>query len=103
MLGRAVLVVMLASPWLCDEANRSTAPCRPAWGGQAPTEVDGLKDYAQLIDAKSYLDYSAILEAAVDVMANEPILRERLAAQVRYVIVDEYQDVNPIQELPHGR
>jgi hypothetical protein len=31
-------------------------------------------------------------------MTNEPDLRQRLAERVKYVIVDEYQDVNPIQE-----
>ena len=60
--------------------------------------VAGLEAYRSLLDERSYLDYSAILEAAVDVMANEEGLRQRLADRVRYVIVDEYQDVNPIQE-----
>ncbi len=60
--------------------------------------VNGLEEYKTLLDERSYLDYSAILEAAVDVMTNEDDLRSRLAERVRYVIVDEYQDVNPIQE-----
>jgi DNA helicase-2/ATP-dependent DNA helicase PcrA len=60
--------------------------------------VNGLEAYRSLLDKNSYLDYSAILEAAVDVMTNEQDLRRRLADRVRYVIVDEYQDVNPIQE-----
>jgi DNA helicase-2/ATP-dependent DNA helicase PcrA len=60
--------------------------------------VDGLEGYRTLLDERSYLDYSAILEAAVDVMTNDQDLRNRLAERVRYVIVDEYQDVNPIQE-----
>ncbi len=60
--------------------------------------VDGLEAYKALLDERSYLDYSAILEAAVDVMTNEEDLRSRLVERVRYVIVDEYQDVNPIQE-----
>ena len=60
--------------------------------------VDGLEAYRSLLDKSSYLDYSSILEAAVDAMTNEEDLRRRLAERVRYVIVDEYQDVNPIQE-----
>jgi superfamily I DNA/RNA helicase len=51
-----------------------------------------------LPDARSYLDYSSILDAAVDVLTNDNDLRKRLAQRVKYVIVDEYQDVNPIQE-----
>lgn len=60
--------------------------------------VDGLEHYRELLDNTRYFDYSAIMEAAVDVLTNEPDLRERLSTRIRHVIVDEYQDVNPIQE-----
>jgi DNA helicase-2/ATP-dependent DNA helicase PcrA len=62
------------------------------------TLVDGLESYRSLLDERSYLDYSSILEAAVDILTNDPGVRERLAERVKYVIVDEYQDVNPVQE-----
>src|SRR6202022_4703662 len=38
------------------------------------------------------------LETAVDVLTNHQALRGRPAERVRCLIVDEYQDVNPIQE-----
>jgi DNA helicase-2/ATP-dependent DNA helicase PcrA len=60
--------------------------------------LDGLEAYQGLLDEKSYLDYSSILEEAVAVLTNDDGLRARLADRVRYVIVDEYQDVNPVQE-----
>lgn len=60
--------------------------------------LGGLEAYSSLLDERSYLDYSAILEGAVDVLTNDSDLRARLSERVRYVIVDEYQDVNPIQE-----
>ena len=60
--------------------------------------LNGLDAYSSLLDERSYLDYSAILEAAVDVLTNDTALRGRLQRANRYVIVDEYQDVNPIQE-----
>jgi DNA helicase-2/ATP-dependent DNA helicase PcrA len=60
--------------------------------------VGGLEAYRQLLDEHSYLDYSSILEAAVEVLTNDEGLRERLAARIKYLIVDEYQDVNPVQE-----
>jgi len=60
--------------------------------------VEGLEGYRTLLDERSYLDYSSILEAAVDVLTNDEGVRERLAERVKYVIVDEYQDVNPVQE-----
>ncbi|KAB2922172.1 MAG: ATP-dependent helicase [Bacteroidetes bacterium] len=59
---------------------------------------NGLEAYRRLLDERCYLDYSSILETAVEVLTNEEGLRARLAERVKYVIVDEYQDVNPIQE-----
>jgi DNA helicase-2/ATP-dependent DNA helicase PcrA len=60
--------------------------------------VEGLESYRALLDKHSYLDYSSILEAAVDILTNDRAVREQLAERVKYVIVDEYQDVNPVQE-----
>ena len=60
--------------------------------------LGGLAAYQGLLDEKSYLDYSAILEEAVTLLTNDDGVRARLAERVRYVIVDEYQDVNPIPE-----
>lgn len=58
----------------------------------------GLDAYQQLLDQKSYLDYSSILDEVVTLITNDDGVRARLAQRVKYVIVDEYQDVNPIQE-----
>lgn len=60
--------------------------------------MKGMTDYRTLLDERSYFDYSAILDEAVEVLLNDVPLRERLAERVKHVIVDEYQDVNPIQE-----
>jgi DNA helicase-2/ATP-dependent DNA helicase PcrA len=62
------------------------------------TVVIGSERYRGLLDARSYFDYSSILEAAVEVLTNDDGLRERLGERIKYVIVDEYQDVNPVQE-----
>jgi ATP-dependent DNA helicase UvrD/PcrA len=60
--------------------------------------VDGLKLYQALLAEKRYLDYSAIMVQAVRAVAQDKSLQKRLAARIKHVIVDEYQDVNPIQE-----
>jgi DNA helicase-2/ATP-dependent DNA helicase PcrA len=60
--------------------------------------LGGLAAYSALLEERSYLDYSSILDAAVDALTNDVALRERLAERIKYVIVDEYQDVNPVQE-----
>jgi len=54
--------------------------------------------YQALRAEKRYLDYSAIMVEAVRAIAQDKALQKRLAARIRHVIVDEYQDVNLIQE-----
>ena len=60
--------------------------------------LSGLEAYQNLLDDKSYFDYSSILEEAVNLLTTDEGVRARLADRVKYAIVDEYQDVNPIQE-----
>lgn len=70
----------------------------------APEILDGVSvvgqrpAYEQLLRSKGYLDYSGILSEAVAQLKSNPGLRDRLKERIRQVIVDEYQDVNHIQE-----
>lgn len=58
----------------------------------------GLKAYQSLLRSKAYFDYSAIMAEAAAVLESRADVRARLAARIRHVIVDEYQDTNPVQE-----
>ena len=40
-----------------------------------------------------------IIANAVAELKENDILREKIAGQLKYLIVDEYQDVNPLQEM----
>jgi DNA helicase-2/ATP-dependent DNA helicase PcrA len=60
--------------------------------------VNGLGTYQQLLTNSRYLDYSAIMLEAVKAIKGDSELQHRLADRIRHVIVDEYQDLNPIQE-----
>ncbi len=60
--------------------------------------INGLKAYRALLEKERKLDYSSIQEAARDALKNDEDLRKHIAERIQYVIVDEYQDVNPIQE-----
>ena len=60
--------------------------------------VNGLKTYQQLLTDRRFLDYSAIMLEAVKAIATNADLKARLGQRIQHVIVDEYQDVNPIQE-----
>lgn len=57
-----------------------------------------LAKYADLLDRKRYLDYSTLLTEAVKSLATDWSLQGKMAERVKYLIVDEYQDVNPLQE-----
>ncbi len=61
--------------------------------------VAGLDAYRDLLDNRGYFDYAAIMEAAVEVLTCDQPIRDRLAERIKHVIVDEYQDVNHIQEV----
>ena len=72
-----------------------------------PKNIDGLSTnsvanqlpaYEQLLRAKGYLDYSSILKETLEQIKTNAELREKITSRIKHVIVDEYQDVNPIQE-----
>jgi DNA helicase-2/ATP-dependent DNA helicase PcrA len=65
---------------------------------RANSVVAGLTSYETLLAKQANLDYSAIMYEAVQALMTDGELRHRMRERVRYVIVDEYQDVNPIQE-----
>lgn len=57
-----------------------------------------VEQYQQLRDSRKHLDYTMIIAEAVAEITSNPALREKIAAQLRYLVVDEYQDINPLQE-----
>lgn len=69
---------------------------------------ESLASYRGLLEKKRYFDYTSMMVQAVDFLtrveesselnAAERTLRDHVRDGVRFVIVDEYQDVNPIQE-----
>ena len=64
--------------------------------------------YRELLTQKKYFDYTTMMANAVNFLAKsqsgelldtaEDSLRYHIRDDIKYVIVDEYQDVNPIQE-----
>lgn len=57
-----------------------------------------LQQYDRLLEENAYLDYTKMMNEAVAALRNDADLRDKIAERVRYVVVDEYQDVNPLQE-----
>lgn len=54
--------------------------------------------YLKKLNEKQFLDFSAILRIAVDTLKTNPLVLSKVRNQYKYFTVDEYQDVNPIQE-----
>ena len=86
---------------ILQEDDVDFAQIRPAVAGS-------LDDYRNLLATKNYFDYTSMMVRAVamlahsqsdaDLTTDERSLRDHIRDDIKYVIVDEYQDVNPIQE-----
>ena len=66
--------------------------------------VQALDGYRNLLHRLRYFDYTELLRMVVDLLAEDegdplagPLVRH-VRDHVRYVVVDEYQDTNPVQE-----
>lgn len=60
------------------------------------TRIERAYRYAKL--AQGQLDYPDLQLKLRDLLKNNAEIRERLQARYRYFMVDEYQDINPLQE-----
>lgn len=57
-----------------------------------------LAAYGRLLNNKRHLDYSEILSRALGELRSNQGVRQHLSQRIKHLIVDEYQDVNPVQE-----
>lgn len=64
-----------------------------------PEEIEHtLEKYNQLFEDYNYFDFTTIMVRAISHLENDSLLREKITNRIKYLTVDEYQDVNPIQE-----
>jgi DNA helicase-2/ATP-dependent DNA helicase PcrA len=54
--------------------------------------------YYELMNEHKFLDFATIIEKLVKTLENEEAELRRIREKIKYVVVDEYQDINPIQE-----
>jgi len=65
-----------------------------------PAELlKALESYEKELEQNCYLDFTMIMTKAFQFMKSDDAFRNRIKNNIGYLIVDEYQDVNPIQEL----
>ncbi|WP_417861398.1 ATP-dependent helicase [Winogradskyella sediminis] len=54
--------------------------------------------YLDKLNERKFLDFSGILTLAVHHLENDPFIVQQIQKQFKFFTIDEYQDVNPIQE-----
>lgn len=67
--------------------------------------LESFGKYMELIDGHSLFDYTQIILSAVEYLEGNPYedddygrVQDHIRDDIRYLVVDEYQDVNPLQE-----
>ena len=58
---------------------------------------DGLRDYADMLSSRGAVDFDDLLAATRDLLRNEPDARAELAEETPALLVDEFQDTDPVQ------
>jgi DNA helicase-2/ATP-dependent DNA helicase PcrA len=67
-------------------------------GGLSVSEVTGiLQTYEDLKDARSQIDFEDVLLLTAGMLESEPAMASEVRDQYRFFVVDEYQDVSPLQ------
>ncbi len=88
---------------ICNEVNILQEELIPvevlAYSGDPDAEFFGslLKKYMELREASNFIDFT-LMQTAVYRMMQDPEVRKRIADKFDYVLVDEYQDTNHVQE-----
>lgn len=59
--------------------------------------TDAVRDYYAMLDDYRFMSFGTQIVRAIDAL-RDPGVHARVTAEVRHLIVDEYQDVNPAQE-----
>jgi len=56
-----------------------------------------IKAYADYCTNKSYLDFNDMINKSIDLFRHRPEIAEKFQNQYKYILVDEFQDVNNLQ------
>jgi DNA helicase-2/ATP-dependent DNA helicase PcrA len=60
--------------------------------------IEAFKIYEDILEKKRFLDFSSMMSIAVRELKKDKELLEDVRKKYTYITVDEYQDINPIQE-----
>lgn len=59
---------------------------------------NAITNYYTIFDQFHFFDFTMIMEKAIYHIKNDDSLRKKLKERIHYLTIDEYQDINPIQE-----
>ncbi|MGE4382003.1 MAG: ATP-dependent DNA helicase [Arcobacter sp.] len=66
----------------------------------APTNLlNALDEYKKKLEEHKYFDFTMIMEKVIDKLDSDVNLRKHIKDTVKFLFVDEYQDINPIQNI----
>ncbi|MCB1144388.1 MAG: ATP-dependent helicase [Leptospiraceae bacterium] len=60
--------------------------------------LNALRSYTSTFEKHCYFDFTMIMEKALQHLKTDEGLRNKIKDRIQFLTVDEYQDVNPIQE-----
>lgn len=60
--------------------------------------ADAYELYLELLKEENVIDFSSIQVIAYDLLKNNESVRKKVQEQIQYVMIDEYQDTNYVQE-----
>jgi len=60
--------------------------------------TDAFDIYLEKLEERKFLDFSSIMRIAADVLESDKTVLKNVQSRYKFFTVDEYQDVNPIQE-----
>lgn len=64
----------------------------------SPIFFDCYSNYKALMDQHKFMDFSSIINDLVRILQTTDEELSRIRQKIKYVVVDEYQDINPLQE-----
>lgn len=68
-------------------------------GVELPEEwIDAVKSYEEALHNHSYFDFTMIMTEVIKNLETNKDFKEKVLGNLKYLVVDEYQDVNPVQE-----
>jgi len=63
-----------------------------------PEFKEAYENYLRLLDEEKYLDFSGMIHLLVKILTEDPALLQQIREGIKHLVVDEYQDINHIQE-----